>query len=137
MKRIVAIAIVAGAALGLALAGEKVGSQADRDVAHVRALADREVKASKEAGESGDTWKAQIAEWRADRETLNARIANCEASYILATNKIAEATTVGKCQTAMEKLAKLAADQQQCITSLKQMIVDLKRATNAELAREK
>jgi hypothetical protein len=88
-----------------------------------------------EAGEKSDTWRDRMADYKDDKTTLGNRQAAFDASRLVATNKIAEATTVGKCQTAMEKMQNEIEDLNRCIASLKQMIADLKRATQAELSK--
>jgi hypothetical protein len=74
-----------------------------------------------------------IREYRDHKIALTNRIANYEADYIVMTNKIADATTVAKCQTALEKTAKAIESQQKEILALKQMVADLKKLDKAAL----
>ena len=90
-----------------------------------------------EDGGNGDNpvkdYKDALLDYRNDKIALTNRIANYEADYIVMTNKIADATTVAKCQTALEKAAKTIESQQKEILALKQMVADLKKLDKAAL----
>jgi hypothetical protein len=81
-------------------------------------------------------YKSALLEYKNDKGTLNTRIANYDADYIVMTNKIADATTAAKCQTALEKTAKAIESQQKELLALKQMVADLKKLDKAALELE-
>ena len=81
-------------------------------------------------------YRAALLEYKNDKSTLNTRITNYDADYIVMTNKIADATTVAKCQAAMEKTVKVIESQQKEILALKQMVADLKKLDKAALELE-
>ena len=114
-----------GLLAAVVLAGDKKVTAIDPALAAKAAA----VKATMDnSGDKADTFASQMAAYKADRDTLVARIAAYEDDRVTATNKIADATTVAKCQTAMQKMQNEIEALARCVNTLKQITADLKRA---------
>ena len=101
--------------------------------------------AAVEAGDEAATYSGSMAEFRVDKQTLTDRQAAYDVDRIATTNAqaiadikialVADAATklaLQKCATTDNKLQNEIEDLNRCITSLKQMVVDLKKAVVAE-----
>jgi hypothetical protein len=91
-----------------------------------------EAKIAADAGEETATWAGSMDEFKADKATLATRQDAFDADMVTATNKIAQIDNVAKAKTACEKMQNEIDDLNKCIASLKQMVIDLKKAMVAE-----